>query len=402
MKKTIFTTGLLIVIPFISIHGQEKNSLLIEKLANIGFENIRINQDNKQLSLSIEDNLYRWHIDGIKVALDTITYYAGKNTKLHLFILKNNIPQIVLEVPIETWQDHHKNLKPVEDANSTLKVLNVEENEWKKFRQFPGYNLSAKKVDITIYPQLFMHNTLLTQIYEVQLNIAPAIELSLWKGMFFRGQIIFPLINDLGEEGDCIRPGYFTLAQDFRLPHSWFGKISIGNFSASRYGADILINHPFRNKHWTLGCNVGLTGSSHFYDGVWVSEKPNALTWFITSSYYHPKFNLRFDMNFGCYLNNDHGVRFDIMRQFGPTSVGFFAMYTADNLNGGFRFSAPIPPFKRNRKRSIRIIPTNYFNWEYNAGTEFYYGRIYRTSPNNPNSKIFSPLYYEHNLKLTL
>lgn len=49
--------------------------------------------------------------------------------------------------------------------------------------------------------------------------------------------------------------------------------------------------------------------------------------------------------------------------------------------NGGFHFAIPIPSFKPQKHHVLRLRPPGYFDWEYNAGTEFYNGRYYETKP---------------------
>ena len=78
-------------------------------------------------------------------------------------------------------------------------------------------NSNINKIDFVVYPQLALQNTSLNQIYETQFNLAPAMEMDLWSGMQFTGQVIFPIINDLGPQGDQIRPGFVNLAQNFRI-----------------------------------------------------------------------------------------------------------------------------------------------------------------------------------------
>jgi hypothetical protein len=209
-------------------------------------------------------------------------------------------------------------------------------------------------------------------------------------------------VNQLGYEGDFIRPGFVTLSQEFRLPHQWFGRSTLGNFNANRYGADICIDHPFADNHWSAGFNAGLTGSSHFYDGQWVTGGLNTLTWFAKAGYYYPGFNLQFDLSYGRYLNKDYGFRADCTRHFGETTVGFYAQYTGGKPNGGFHFSVPLPPCKRNRQHALRLVPPRYFDWEYNAGTEFYYGRYYETRPNeNRSERWYNPIYFKNEILKT-
>ena len=52
------------------------------------------------------------------------------------------------------------------------------------------------KVDVVIYPELSLKNLVITQIYQVLFNLAPAIEVSFWKGMRLTAQLEVPIYND--------------------------------------------------------------------------------------------------------------------------------------------------------------------------------------------------------------
>lgn len=355
---------------------------LAGNLAAAGFENVRLAKTGNHLSVSIEDPLYRWNVEGIRRALDSIARHAGPGDQIILYLLEYDIPRLVIK----------------RSAN-TLDVAYAENKLPENISAVSPLNPSVNKIDLVCYPQFALQNTLTSRIYEIQLNLAPAIELSLWKGMQFTGQVIFPLKNDLNYEGDFIRPGFVTLAQELHVPRLWFGRFVIGNFNANRYGADLTFIRPLKNPRWETAFNAGLTGSSYFYRQQWRTSAIDRLTWFVRAGHYYPRFNLQFDLSYGRYINRDYGFRADCTRHFGATSVGFYAMRTGGDFNGGFHFAAPLPPRKRNRKHALRIVPPPYFDWEYNAGTEFYYGRYYETRPDqNRSERFFNPLFIKNAL----
>ena len=217
--------------------------------------------------------------------------------------------------------------------------------------------------------------------------------------MQFTAQIIFPIVNDYGKEGDQIRLGFLTLSQNFRVFKQLFGKVSIGNFNNNRYGLDFSLHYPFKNTRWEVGGNVGYTGSSHFIDGWWVLDEINTFTWSVMAGYFLPKFSLQTNISYGKFLFGDYGARLDCTRLFGETAIGFYFMYSGGEPNGGFHFAIPIPPRKRWKRRTIRIVPLKYFDWEYNAGTEFELGRYYEVRPNeNRTEHYFNPNYIQNEL----
>ncbi|MEJ2596264.1 MAG: YjbH domain-containing protein, partial [bacterium] len=198
-------------------------------------------------------------------------------------------------------------------------------------------NRNTFKFDFVFYPQFYLTNLTFNTIYEVQFNIAPALQLSLWKGMQLTAQVILPIYSDCkvyGEEGHLIRPGFLVLSQDFRLPGPVFGNISIGNFNNHRYGFDFNLMYPFHHPRWDVGFNAGLTGYSTFREDGWDFGNLEAFTFFVSAGYFLPRFSLRFRASAGRFLYGDYGGRFDLTRMFGETAIGFYAAYSMEKSDG--------------------------------------------------------------------
>ena len=373
---------------------------------------------NKNLFVSIEDNIFRWNVDGIKTALNLIAKNEESDCRLYLYITDKSIPQIVVSIELNDWRRFNKGEISALELSDVMEISYNLTDGWSNLKkQFP-LNSPINKIDFVLYPQFAIQNRLLKQIYEVTLNFAPAFEVSLWEGMIFTGQVLFPIRNDFevleieenvdyysrnflfySNEGDFIRPGFVTISQSFRLPRQWFGNVSIGKFNSHRYGVDLTVNHPLKKKQWSIGGNVGLTGSSHFYHGLWVTGSLNNFTWNINTGYFYPELNTQLNVSLGSYINNDKGFRFDCTRHFGATTIGFFAMYTSDWPNGGFNVTIPISKRKQNRKHLFRVRIPGYINAEYNARQKVFYGREYETKPNeNKTEYNINPLYIKNQL----
>ena len=89
------------------------------------------------------------------------------------------------------------------------------------------------KVDVVIYP-------------EVLFNLAPAIEVSFWKGMRLTAQLEVPIYNDgYPDMYNKIHPGFIGVSQTVRLPYNIWGTLTVGHFSSERYGVDMKISHRF-------------------------------------------------------------------------------------------------------------------------------------------------------------
>lgn len=378
----------------------------IEKtLVESGFENIRVAKEKNNYNLSFENNIYRWNVKALQVVLDTVTSIVKPEDQVSITQLRFDLPQITTKVQSGLWQSFRKDSLPVHQIDSALSVTYRTNQSWHKIKKLKPIQRGSSRFDFVIYPQFYLANVTFDKIYEIQLNIAPAVEVSFWKGMLFTAQVILPIVNDYGSTGDLIRPGFIALSQNFKFANSIFAKVSVGNFNSARYGFDFKLRYHFINERWNVGLNTGLTGSSQFSDSGWEFGELNTFNWSVSASYFLKLFNLRFDASVGKFLRGDYGTRLDLTRMFGETSVGFFATFStfsdieAIEPNAGFHFSVQIPPRKRWKHRRARVIPPRYFDWEYNAGTENRYGRYFETRPNeNRSEHFFNPLYIKNEL----
>ena len=226
------------------------------------------------------------------------------------------------------------------------------------------------------------------------MNIAPAIEVALWKGAYFTGQVIFPIWNNMEGEMDYIRAGMVTLRQDIRLPKRWFASVSVGNFDRQRIGADARLEWCTADDRWKMGIRGGLTGASVFYGGKWKVSRWERFTGAASVRYYEPTYNLEMELTGERYIYGDYGGRIDLTRHFGEVSIGLFAMYSGGEANGGFSFSVPMPRKKRHRRGYFRVRLPEYWGLGYEAQsgneyTERRLGRRYEIRPEESRSAGF-------------
>lgn len=390
------------------LKAQTSSELINAKLVKTGFENIRVQSHQNEYTISFENNIYRGNVRALSTALDTITKYAAKDASLKVIQLVFDIPQITLKVNASNWLKFRTDTPDGGSIDSALSISYKSRNDWGLIKKLKPVNRNTVKFDFVFYPQFYMTNLTFNTIYEVQLNIAPAVEVSFWRGMLLTAQVIIPIYSHkqvYGFEGNKIRPGFIVLSQHFRLNGPWFGNVSIGNFNNNRYGLDFSIRRPFKNARWDIGLNTGLTGFSVISDDGWEFGDLNTLTFSISAGYFLPRFNLRFDLKAGRFLQGDYGGRFDLTRMFGETSIGFYASYSVINLdeegfpNFGFHFAIPFPPGKRFKHKTVRVNLPGYFDWEYNGATDFLYNRYYESRPNeNRSEHYFNPYYIKNEL----
>lgn len=365
---------------------------LLREMAKEGYKNIRIKRTNKLWVIGFDDYAFRWDVEGINHLMELLSNKVAVNDSIHLILSLNDIPQISVKALLQEQLDGK--------YWSGIEVSRAEQASWKSIRQEAKEAPSTWKFDIIPYPQFALRNTKFHQLYEIQLNIAPAIIFSPWKGNQIIAQCIFPIHNDLEREGDFIRPGYLVMQQHFRPFERWTVNAAIGHFNNDRYGGHLQVEHYFKHPAFSASAEMQYTGYMAFYKDYYLSSPIGRLTWKVAAQYFWSKYNLRFDLAYQKYIFTDEGPRFDVTRYFRDTSIGFYATLINDKLNGGFHFAIPIGPGKRSKQRRINFRLPAYFDWEYNARTDFRNGSYIETSPDQNRSKDYlNPLYIQTQLK---
>lgn len=381
----------LLLLNISSLSAQQVRTFEITKrLEKIGFENIRVYPEtNKTLIISYENNIFRDKSTALSSVLDLLGNCGYDSLKV--ITLVNDLPVVVTQTASHVWQQYRSTKIT---SPETARLINISYNTdrvWKILRDSVPNNPYFNKIDLVFYSQLAMMNARFDRIYEVQFNIAPAIEVSLWRGMKFTGQVIFPICSDYqyGDESYLIRPGFITLAQEFRLPGIILGRAVVGKFNADRYGADLTLTRYFLGGQVYLSINTGYTGTYQYYDTGWYRNDMNTFTGFLKGGYFYKRYNFQLDATAGRYLNGDYGVRGDCTRYWNETAIGFYVLKAGSKFNGGFCFAIPIFPKHYKKNRYFQLRTPYYFDWEYNAGTEFYYGQTYETRPNENRAEHF-------------
>ena len=172
-----------------------------ESLKAIGMENIRCAQTPGMTTVSFENNVYRSTYTGVGKAIDAC---LGSKTKgdLQLVVLENRIPRLCINLPdtlTEAYRNGEINLTQVYqqmgitvDTDPAMKALKNAGQE-----EVP----SAWKMDLVIYPDLFLENNTFDELYTYAINLNPAVEMALWKGgkigIFILIKLITHLFNTL-------------------------------------------------------------------------------------------------------------------------------------------------------------------------------------------------------------
>lgn len=374
-----------------------------EKLQQLGMENIRTASVNGNTIVAFENNVYRGTYRGIGKAI--IAALEGVNGgELQMVVLDNNIPQLCITLP-------EKLITPYKDKQITLAQVyqqmgisyDTEEAMRMLKKTHKTINSSAGKVDVVVYPEVKLENSSFDRLYTYYVNLAPAVEMALWKGAELTAQVIFPIATNLKGQYEKIRPGVIALSQEFYFGKGFLGRVAAGNFTNNRMGVQAEMKYRTANGRLELGAMAGSSVQSIITNNEgWYISRKQRINAAIKASVYEPHFNLQFDLQASRYLYGDYGVRGDCTRHFGEYAIGVYGMYTDGEINGGFHFAIPLPGKKWSHNRGIRIRPADYFAMEYSMTSWGRYvdekmGQTYKTRPDeNRSSHFFQPEYIRY------
>jgi hypothetical protein len=347
-----------------------------------GFENVAVIQDSASIVVTYENRLYRFEARAIREVLNLVAKEAESSARIVLIPQNRGVPLVAVSVDSNVRSLAGYGNSGEGNAPAGIEVTLDVESYWKKLKNRLRVNSSTMKADIFVHPQFIARFGNIHDFIESQINLAPAVETSAWKGMSLSAQWIFPLQNELGYEGDYGRPGCLTLNQTVRLPSNTFISGTLGYFSAHRYGGDLEVKKFWKNGRWAAGVNAGCTAFAAYLKHVWYYSDRADWTYFLSGQYRFSKLDLTLKATWGKFIYHDKGVRLDVSRQFDEVDVGFFILRTGEGRNGGFSFSIPIFPSKRLSPGRVRISPAPYFPWSYWYKGMTDYGLQYQTQNN--------------------
>lgn len=367
---------------------------MLDSLTCLGMENIAYSENIIEVSYILETTAWQQPAEGILNAVKYIQEHGiPKGKDCRIVILYNNIPQLTL------FYNHlGRNYSPAfTSLQQEWDITYDTGNEWKNFRRLSRHNSSCFKIDLVVYPEVALKNVVVTQIYQVLLNLSPAIEISFWKGMKIVGQVVFPIYNDGYTTSDSkIHPRVLAFSQTFRLPRRTFGRVSAGMFYSDRYGGDLSIRHFLRNERLSVDGRISYTASGYWERFLFHYNNYFRLTWSVGGSFYWPLYNIQLSGHIEQYLLQEKGIRVDLIRHFRHCSIGFYAMKAEGaRKNAGFRFQIALPPYRHKRSGVFRINTAAQMGMAYNAGNERYYYKTFRVLPEDNIMKDngFNPFF---------
>ena len=222
--------------------------------------------------------------------------------------------------------------------------------------------------------------------FQTQLGISPRVQYNFGKGVYGVFQWVFPIQNHFKNEfGQSYRPGEIGIGYD----HIYKG------LHAFRFYGGTLTNNQAGFQGEYLGRDkkgVFYYGAALYYTRKFVYDHmytywdvSSRLSGYVQAAYRISPWDLTVRLIGDMYLNGKLGVTMEVIRQYGNTDVGFFAIGGQGGSNAGFFFRMPFWPrkFYRNNWMQVRLPQT--FNFYYNV----------RTISGTPRVRNYNPLFKE-------
>lgn len=371
-------------------------------LKKLEMENIQVAESKDTITVAFETSVYRGSYHAIGLAIRHLITIPEMPT-LQLVILQNALPQLSILLPAKLIHEYQSEKCDLNEVYRTMGMTTSTKNAMRSLEDAKRECTTFGKVDLVVYPSVLLVNNVTYKLYKAAFDLQPALEMQLWKGASLRMQVCLPIINNERGKWDCIRPGFITLRQDFRLANHWKGYLTGGNFSNDRQGFAVGVGYFSSDGRWTVEGEGGITGSSHLYGSDWGMSKWKRMNGRLGVGYYIPQLNTLLKINGERFLYGDCGVSGILSRYFGEYIVGVYAMYTGGAKNAGFHFSIPLPGQKRPR-RVVRVMLPEYFAFQYDmrSGNEYArrsLGVSYGTEPRSTeNAHFWQPDYIRYYL----
>lgn len=354
-KRGLWMSCLMALGMVMTLYGQQSVEEAAEQaLLSLGMEEVKVAQNDSVCTVAYEDNVYRGTYRGLVSVVEALRGLpeAEQAAEYELVVLDDRIPRLLLTLPRQV---------------TALEVSYDTDEAMRRLRGKESRNRTGGRIDVVLYPELYLQNSWLDKLYGVTVGFSPAIEMGLWKGAVLTGQVVLPVYTNMTDYRKYIRPGVITLRQEFRLPGGMLGRLTAGNFTGNRMGVDVALRYQPARGRWMVGASAGLTGSSTCYGGEWVVSTWRKISGAVWGRYNEPRYGLQIDLAAIRLVYGDMGARLDCRRHFGEVTVGVYGMVTDGEVNGGFHFAVPLPGAKRGKRRAVRFRLPEYFGHEYRA-----------------------------------
>ena len=341
-------------------------------LIGAGFENVSAFLQDSILMIGYENRRFRFEAKGLAEIVKLLSKGDFNQVKMiNIVVFEQQIPMIMANYSPVKMNDFIHNNPGADDFEQFFDVtLYRDDVDLSHFT--PVNNKSLFKTDLVIIPNWKAQFGDFDNPVQSNINLIPELNTTLRKGLSFKGQVIVPVQNNFypinDPDGRTIRPGNITLNQLIRLKDDFFVSFTGGFFNLNRAGIGLDMKKYLLNGNLVFGAEAGYTDYYSFtgLDPEYFEDSRFLTPFFFAALTYQP-YDATGILRVGNFLYNHPGVRVDVLRQFREVKIGFFALVSSGDINGGFNFSIPIPPTRYCRQKAIRIRPSENFEWEYRA-----------------------------------
>lgn len=345
---------------------------MVVMLATAGFENVSVFFRDSLLKIGYENRRYRFEARGLAEIVKLLSAEDLNQVKIvNIVVFQQHIPLIMAEYSPVKMNDFIHNNPGAEDFEQFFDVTLYRDDF--KLSDFTSVNnKSFFKTDLVIIPNWKVQFGDFDNPVQSNINLIPELNTTFSKGLSFKGQVIIPVQNNFypinDPDGRTVRPGNITLNQMVRLKDDFFVAFTGGFYNLNRAGSGLDMKKYLLNGNLVLGAEAGYT-DYYSFTGLEPDnfEDSRFLTAFFFAAFTYQPYDATCIVRAGNFLYNHPGIRVDVLRQFREVKIGFFALVSSGDINGGFNFSIPIPPSRYWRQKAIRIRPSENFRWEYKA-----------------------------------
>jgi len=321
--------------------GDEAGGLERE-LRELGFENVSVSYAPEGVTVSCENTVYRYGPDALRELVRlSEERFPGRRVTITLGV--NGVP--ILKLHAGPGGSSAASFHP----------------EWPQ----GGGGRQPIRADVTIRPGLKLVLGNYDDPFKVQLNAVPELDLTLRRGLSFRGQLLLPLMNELERAGNYIRPGTVALNYTRHVNPGLFISTTAGKFNPERLGLVLESKKFLGDGRISVGLQTSISWYVELERTTWLYSKSGVWTLDLSASYAFTAYNLIVSAGGGRFLAEDVGGWVEAKRRFGETEIAFFSIWTDEDQEGGFRITVPIYPPKRPPRGRLRITPPLRFPWTY-------------------------------------
>ncbi|MBD3183064.1 hypothetical protein GF312_12285 [Candidatus Poribacteria bacterium] len=336
MKKFLITL-LLLAVTIKSAYTNNQSNELLKSLAQFGFENIRLYEQDDITIIDYENRIYIREKDAVKTIISKTKDFYPDIDRLYLISRKNDTPILSFSVKIGT------------EGEYDIEYAAVKHQNIKK------YNSSSGKIDIIIRPEF---DSLLGRFSDpmiYQLAISPEISTSITKQLKTSLQLKLFLYDELSNKEQTLSLGRFCFYYLHHRNSSSLLNLSGGYFGNNRYGMFSEYNHLFVNNNLTLGIMAAWLGNIYYWSDKFYYTRLWKWTSLGKVQYKLPIWNMILTARLGRFLHLDNGFRFEVTRLFRHTCLTIFVAKTSEESIGGFNIKLIPYPRKHMKPDRIRV-----------------------------------------------